>query len=68
MVSHLIDHIEPNCFKSLDETAFAELFPHITALLYEDDDGFKHNNKKMERKFKRVAKKLWENGICSPEF
>lgn len=65
-VSKLIDGIEPFCFQSLDETAFAEMCPNITALHYEED--FKYNNKKIERKFKRISHKLCGNSICPGEF
>ena len=67
VVSKLIDFIEPFCFSTLCETAFSELFPNITQFLYEAGD-FKHNNKKVERKFKRIADKLWDNGIHPAEF
>lgn len=50
-VSKLIDLIEPDCFKWDDELAFVVLFPFITEFLYEAED-FKHNNEKIERKFK----------------
>ena len=60
-VNRLIDKIEPNCFKSLDETAFGEMFSNIT-LHYEADD-FKHNNKRIERECKRASRKLCDKGI-----
>lgn len=66
-VSKLIDLIEPDCFKWDDETAFADLFPFIAEFLYEAE-YIKHNNEKIERKFKKISDKLWDKGICSPEF
>ena len=61
-VQKIVDYCKKIEIDYLDEVAFYKFFIEINNFITEYEDGFKHNNKKIEKKFYKVAKELKE--IC----
>ena len=57
-VEKLVDYCKKIEIDPQDEDAFFNFFIQIYNFIREYEDGFKHNNKKIEKKFNKVAKDL----------
>ena len=57
-VQKIVDYCKKIEIVHQDEVAFFKFFIEIRNFIREYEEGFKHNNKKIEKKFNKVAKEL----------
>ena len=51
--------------RSNDFVSFSIGFPNINEFLDESEcEEFKHNNRRLEKKFNKIGKLLWDKGVC----
>ena len=55
-------------FVETDDSAFNEEFPGIIDFLYEASESSENSEKQFEKRFIKLAQKLWDLGICPLEF
>ena len=55
-------------FVETDDSAFNEEFPGIIDFLYEASELSENSEKQFEKRFIKLAQKLWDLGICPLEF
>ena len=54
----IIDYCKNMKIETNDSTALYDLFRYINRFVEESKDGFKHKNKKLEKKFNKLANEL----------
>lgn len=55
-------------FVETDDSALNEEFPGIIDFLYEASELFENSEKQFEKRFIKLAQRLWDLGICPMEF
>ena len=67
-IENIIKDCEHMELETNEESSFDKVFTNIVRFLYKSAYGFKHNNKKLQKKFHKVAEDLWGKEICPFQF